>query len=96
MNRLKAHADEQVAAWVEEHSDRLELFSLPGWAPELNPEEYLNNDLIRQVAAEGLPDNMKALRWRLWRFMQRLVHLAECVMRHFHHPCVQYAAGYNT
>ena len=93
VDRLKAHKDEQVAAWLADHRDRIELFYQPRRAPELNPEEYLNNDLKGQVDAEGLPDTQADLRSRMQRFMHRLVHLPEHVMNYFKHPCVQYAAG---
>jgi transposase len=93
VDHLKAHKDEQVATWLADHSDRIELFYLPRRAPERNPEEYLNNDLKGQVDAEGLPDSQEDLRSRMQRFMHRLVHLPEHVMNYFKHPCVQYAAG---
>jgi transposase len=93
VDRLKAHEDGQVTAWLARHRDRLELFYLPRRAPERNPEEYLNNDLKGQVNAEGLPETKEDLRSRMLRFMRRLVHLPEHVMNYFQHPCVQYAAG---
>jgi len=46
-----------VEAWVAERQDQIELFYLPRRAPELNPDEYLNNDLKGSVNAEGLPHN---------------------------------------
>jgi transposase len=93
VDRLKAHEDGQVAEWLAGHRERIELFYLPRRAPELNPEEYLHNDLKGQVDAEGLPDTKADLRSRMLRFMHRLVHLPEHVMNYFKHPCVQYAAG---
>jgi transposase len=93
VDRLKAHEDARVAAWLARHRDRIEVFYLPRRAPERNPEEYLNNDLKGQVDAEGLPDSKEALRERMLRFMRRLVHLPEHVMSYFQHPCAQYAAG---
>jgi transposase len=92
-DRLKAHEDDAVEEWLAAHRDRLELVWLPRYAPELNPEEYLNQDVKGRVNAEGLPDNKGELRSRLQRFMRRLVHLPEQVRNYFQHPCVQYAAG---
>ena len=46
VDRLQAHdTPAKVKAWVAAHDDRLELFLLPRSVPELNPDEYLNNDL---------------------------------------------------
>jgi transposase len=37
------HRSRKVRAWVAERADRLRLFFLPPYCPELNPTEYLNN-----------------------------------------------------
>jgi hypothetical protein len=36
---------EAVAQWVERHQDRIRLIHLPPYIPELNPGEYLNQDV---------------------------------------------------
>jgi transposase len=92
-DRLKAHEEAQVEEWVTAHQARLELFWLPGYSPELNPEEYLNQDVKGRVNAERLPDSKEELRSHIQKFMRRLVHLPEQVRNYFQHPCVQYAAG---
>ncbi len=61
--------------------------------PELNADEYLNNDLKGSINAEGLPGNKEDLRSRMERFMNQLLHLPKCVRDYFLHPYVQYAAG---
>src|SRR6266478_764402 len=73
--------------------ERLYLFFLPRYAPELNADEYLNQDLKQQVNAEGLPESKPALRSRIQAVMQRLLHLPEHVRNYFQHPCVQYAGS---
>ena len=45
VDRLKAHDAEEVTEWVAAHRDQIELFYLPRYSPERNPDEYLNNDL---------------------------------------------------
>src|SRR5436305_2099958 len=55
VDRLKVHGSEEVQRWLYEHSAQLELVLLPGYAPERNPDEYLNNDLKGGVNAEGPP-----------------------------------------
>jgi transposase len=93
VDRLRAHEAKAVEDWVAERSDRIELFFLPRYAPELNADEYLNNDLKGSINAVGLPGNKEELRSRMERFMSKLLHLPEYVRRYFQHPCVQYAAG---
>ena len=90
---LPPHEKATVTHWVEKHEDRLAVFYLPRYSPELNADEYLNNNLKSQVNADGLPDNSKTLRSRIQRFMHQLLNLPEHIKSFFTHPCVQYAAA---
>jgi transposase len=45
-DRLPAHEARVVADWIAAHADRIELFWPPKYAPELNAEEYLNNERL--------------------------------------------------
>src|SRR5512135_2621996 len=93
VDRLRAHEKDTVTNWGEARKDRIEVFSLPRRAPELDPVEYLNNDLKGNVNEAGLPDNKEELRSRIQHFMRKLFHWHGHVMNYFLHPCVQYAAG---
>jgi transposase len=95
VDRLRAHMTAEVATWVAAHSDRLEVFYLPRYAPELNADEYLNHDLKEQVNATGLPHDKGEVRSRIQCFMRKLLHLPQRVMSYFQHPSVQYAANMN-
>jgi transposase len=92
-DRLPAHEAKSVADWIAAHGDRIELFWLPKYAPELNAEEYLNNDLKGSIGAEGLPGREADLRSRMEWFMSQLLRLPERVRSYFQHPYVRYAAG---
>ena len=87
VDRLKAHETPEVQAWVAGHHDRIELFYLPRRAPELNPDEYLNNDLKGSIGAAGLPESRDQLRSRIEWFMSRLCNIPEHVCSYFQHPC---------
>jgi transposase len=91
VDRLRAHETPEVEQWVASHRDRIELFYLPRYAPELNATEYLNNDLKGQVNAAGLPNNKGELRSRMQGFMSKLRWLPEHVRNYFKHPCMLYA-----
>ena len=93
VDRLKAHEAKAVKDWAAEHRGRIELFLLPRYSPERNPEEYLNNDLKGAINSSGLPGSEEELRSRMERFMSQLRHLPGHVRNYFQHPCVQYAAG---
>lgn len=89
---LQAHKTPEVDAWVAARRDRIEVFYLPAYAPEMNPVEYLNNDMKGTVNEAGLPPDRPTLRSRLWGFMRRLVHVPEHVISYFLHPWTEYAA----
>jgi transposase len=93
VDRLKAHDANQVQTWIGEHRDRIELFFLPRYAPERNPDEYLNNDLKGGINATGLAGTQEELRAKIEGFMIKLLHLPQHVRNYFQHPCVRYAAA---
>jgi transposase len=93
LDRLPAHVARKVEEWADARPERIELFFLPRYSPERNPDEYLNNDLKGSVNATGLPHDKQELRSHIQEFMRRLLHLPEHVMSYFQHPSVQYAAA---
>ncbi len=42
MDNLRVHHARIVTAWLADKQDRIELVLLPPYAPESNPDEYLN------------------------------------------------------
>jgi transposase len=50
LDNLNVHKAKDVRAWVAEHAALIAIHDLPPYAPELNPDEYLNGDLKVQVA----------------------------------------------
>lgn len=42
LDNLRVHHSRMVREWLSEHQDQIELFFLPSYSPELNPDEYLN------------------------------------------------------
>ncbi len=96
VDRLRgAHDPGSAGRGGEAHQERIEVFYLLRYSPELNADEYLNNDLKGQVNATGLPHDKVEVRSHIQEFMRRLLHLPEHVMNYFQHPSVQYAADIN-
>jgi transposase len=91
-DQLQAHKTPEVLQWLREHKDRIEVFYLPVYSPEMNPVEYLNNDLKGAVNKAGLPDNRGTLHTRIVSFMEHLAKVPKHVISYFLHPWVQYAA----
>jgi transposase len=91
-DRLQAHKTPEVLAWLEAHKSRIEVFYLPAYSPEMNPVEYLNNDMKGTVNKAGLPDDRGTLHTRIRTFMDHLARVPKHVISYFLHPWVQYAA----
>jgi transposase len=45
LDNLRVHHSKIVKEWLEENKDFIEVHYLPSYSPDLNPDEYLNNDL---------------------------------------------------
>jgi transposase len=86
------HRCSEVDEWVSARADRIKLFFLPGYSPELNPDELLNQDAKTNALGRKRPYNLmemvKNLRSFLWS-RQRTPHI---VRNYFHAESVQYAA----
>jgi transposase len=74
VDNLKVHHARKVKAWVQSHRHAIELFYLPAYAPEHNPDEYLNNDVkqkLRQKPQPGSKDELVANTRTVLRAIQR-------------------------
>src|ERR1035437_5400990 len=45
LDNLRVHHSILVKEWVELNKEKIELFFLPSYSPDLNPDEHLNSDL---------------------------------------------------
>ena len=61
LDNLRAHHAKKVSAWLEKHKDEIEIFYLPPYAPEYNPDELLNSDLKRGISKRPSPRSDKEL-----------------------------------
>lgn len=55
------HRAKRVRRWVEEHSEQIELQFLPGYTPELNPTELLNQDVKTNALGRRRPRDQDEL-----------------------------------
>jgi transposase len=56
------HRAKSVAKFVAEQAGMLELFFLPPYSPELNPDEYVWNDLKSQCTGRKVINSLTQLR----------------------------------
>src|SRR3982751_1639842 len=92
IDNLPVHRAHRVTAWVQNNADRIELVYLPPYAPEHNPDEFLNNDLKQAMARRRTPRDKVALKSSLTSYMRSLQRCPAQVRAFFQAPTVRYAA----
>ncbi len=93
LDNLRVHHSKIVKAWAEEHQDKIALFYLPAYSPDLNPDEYLNNDFKRNMNNKHIPINKEELAVNTNNFMTMLQDNPTRVASYFKHEKIAYAAG---
>lgn len=92
LDNMRVHHAKPVKEWLKEHKKMIEVFYLPAYSPELNPDEYLNCDLKAGVHS-GVParskDQLKAKASNHMRMLQRK---PSRVRKYFKHEKIRYAA----
>lgn len=92
VDNLRVHRARLVTAWVAANTDRVELFYLPPYAPEHNPDEFLNNDVKQEMARRRIPKSKAALKSGLRSYMRSLQRRPAKVRAFFLATSTQYAA----
>ncbi len=55
VDNLKVHDEHKVKDWVDSDEHEIALFYLPAYAPDHNPDEYLNHDLKQKLRQKPQP-----------------------------------------
>ena len=92
LDNLRVHHSYIVKDWIKENINKIELFFLPAYSPEKNPDEYLNCDLKQGLSAKPAPKSVEKLKENLENHMQMLVQNPERVQKYFNHKDIKYAA----
>ena len=72
LDRLPVHRSAAVRAWLAGRGDEIEVFYLPGYSPELNPDEGVNGDLKRAVTRKAPARGKAQLKRAVVGHMRRL------------------------
>lgn len=93
LDNLRVRHSKTVKAWLVDRTNQIEVFYLPSYSPELNPEERLNADR-NQAMGKRVPVRTKAkLSDAAKEHMAILEKSPERVMNYFHDLRVKYATG---
>jgi transposase len=92
VDNLKVHHSYIVKDWLKEHENEIELFFLPSYSPELNPDEYLNCDLKDGVHSGVPARTKKELKQKAISHLRKLQKIPGRIKKYFKHPKIAYAA----
>ncbi len=86
------HKAKDVQKWLLRHENDLEIFFLPGYCPELNPDELLNQDVKTNIMGKQRPRSQDELERALRSYLRCRQRQPLVVKRYFQGTTVQYAA----
>jgi transposase len=92
LDNLRAHHSKPVKAWLAERTDRIEVFYLPSYAPDLNPDERLNADMKHAIGAKVPARTKSKLKAAAEEHMTMIGRSPDRVRAYFKDPRVKYAA----
>ena len=90
LDNLKVHHGKIVHEWLINNGSRIEVYHLPSYSPELNPDEYLNNHLKQSFGNRLQADSADDFENSSSYFLNELQHNEHMVRKYFNHPKVQY------
>jgi len=92
LDNLRVHHSKPVKLWLAKHTEVIEVFYLPSYSPELNPDEMANAD-IKQAVTKLAPARTKLQLVKAASHHLRSVQKQpERIRRYFQHDPVKYAA----
>jgi len=92
LDRHPVHLSAPVRRWLEAHQRQVRVFYLPGYSPELNPDEYLNQDVKANAVKRRRPENQRELIDDVRSYLYSTQRQPEIVRNYFQAQPVRYAA----
>jgi len=87
------HRSKKVKQWVGKQEGQLKLFFLPGYSPELNPDELLNQDVKANALSRRRPRDRDEMMGDVRSYLHSTQKRPDIVRSYFEHEDVKYAAG---
>jgi transposase len=86
------HRAKLIQAWRAKHIEEIEIFYLPGYSPELNPDEMLNNDVKSNSLGRRRPKNKPDMIADVRAYLRSTQRRPDVVRSYFQEEHVRYAA----
>jgi transposase len=92
LDNLRVHHSKPVKAWLAQHKHEIEVFYLPSYSPELNPDEMANADLKQAVTKLAPARTKLQLVKATSKHLRSVQRQPARIKRYFEHEPVRYAA----
>ena len=92
LDNLKVHHSKPVKAWLAENAEYIEVFYLPSYSPELNPNEMANADLKQAVTKRAPARTKLQLVKATAGHLRSVQRQPDRIKSYFEHEPVRYAA----
>jgi transposase len=92
LDNLRVHHAKPVKAWLAAHKEQIEVFYLPSYSPELNPDEMANADLKQAVTKQAPARTKLQLVKATARHLRSVQKQPARIQSYFLHDPVRYAA----
>lgn len=93
VDRHPVHRSGKVQEWLARNRKKVRLFFLPSYSPDLNPDEYLNQDVKSNALGRQRPENRDAMTDGLRSYLRSTQRRPDIVRSYFHADSVRYAAA---
>lgn len=92
VDRHPVHRSTKLKTWLKNNEHRIRLFFLPGYSPELNPDEVLNQDVKSNAVGRRRARNQRELLANVRGYLRNRQRRPHIVQNYFNEEHVRYAA----
>jgi transposase len=92
VDRHPVHRSAKVKRWLVANHKKMAMFFLPGYSPDLNPDEFLNQDVKSNALGRQRPANQTEMIADVRSYLRSTQRQPEMVKSYFQADPVRYAA----
>ncbi len=92
-DRHPVHRSRKTKKWLDKNVHYIHLFFLPGYSPELNPDEMLNQDVKSNAVGRRRAENQQILLSNVRSYLRSRQRKPHIVRKYFQEKNVRYAAA---
>ena len=93
LDRHAVHRSAKVKRWLAANHEKIALFFLPSYSPDLNPDEFLNQDVKSNALGRRRPANQTEMIAGVRSYLHSTQRQPGIVKSYFQADPVRYAAG---